>query len=183
MTKKIYTKEEWIKALAGLKSSYNIFVPVRDGDFHTFKALDEKKMPDFNFQNTRLSPKSLVYPQSERLFEYTLDENAPDANIIKESEKDYSPLAVVGIRPCDAHAFQIVKPNFDNPEYQDPWWIQRYESTTFVGLGCNDPGSTCFCTSVGGGPFSEKGLDALLYDLGDTFLIKAKPGTRWKRGR
>ena len=60
MTKKIYTKEEWIKALADLKSSYNIFVPVRDGDFHTFKALDETKGPDFNFKNTQLSPKSLV---------------------------------------------------------------------------------------------------------------------------
>jgi ferredoxin len=156
MTKKIYTKEEWIKALAGLKSSYNIFVPVRDGDFHTFKALDEKKIPDFNFKNTQLSPKSLIYPQSERLFEYTLDENDPDANILRESVKDYSPWAVIGIRPCDAHAFQIVRPNF-----------------AFVGLGCNDPGSTCFCTSVGGGPFSEKGLDVLLYDLGDSFLVKA----------
>jgi sulfhydrogenase subunit beta (sulfur reductase) len=173
MTKKIYTKKEWIETLAGLKSSYNIFVPVRDGDFHTFEAMDDKKNPDFNFKNTRLSPKSLVFPQSEHLFEYTLDENDPDANIIKQSEKDYFPQAIVGIRPCDAHAFQIVRPNFDNPEYQDPWWIQRYESTTFVGLGCNDPDSTCFCTSVGGGPFSEKGLDALLYDLGDKFLVKA----------
>jgi len=42
-----------------------------------------------------------------------------------------------------------------------------------VGLGCNEPVSTCFCTSVGGGPFSEKGLDVLIYDLGDTFLVKA----------
>jgi sulfhydrogenase subunit beta (sulfur reductase) len=79
----------------------------------------------------------------------------------------------VGIRPCDAHAFQIVKVNFDNPEYRDPWWVRRFESTTLVGLGCNAPRSTCFCTSVGGGPFSEKGLDALLYDLGERVLAKA----------
>jgi len=172
MTQKIFTKEEWIKALEGLKDSYKMFVPVRDGDFHNFKPLEDGKKPDFDYDNTRLSPKSLVYPQSERMFEYSLDENNPDANILKESPKDYSTRAVIGIRPCDAHAFQIVKLNFDNPEYRDPWWVQRFESTVLVGLGCNEPCSTCFCTQVGGGPFNEKGLDVLLYDLGAIFLAK-----------
>ena len=110
------------------------------------------------------------------MFDYTLDDNDPDAHIVKETPKDYFPQAIVGIRPCDAHAFEIVRPNFDNPEYRDPWWIKRYESTTFVGLGCNEPCSTCFCTSVGGGPFSEKGLDVLLYDLGEVFFVKGLTG-------
>jgi ferredoxin len=173
MTGKIFTKDEWIKVLEGLKDTYNIFAPVKDGDFHSFKSLDNGKSPDFDYQNTRLSPKSLVYPQSERMFEYSLDENDSDANLLKESTKDYSPHTIVGIRPCDAHAFQIVKLNFDNSEYRDPWWIQRFESTTLVGLGCNEPCSSCFCTSVGGGPFSEKGLDVLLYDTGSVYLAKA----------
>jgi len=173
MTGKIFTKDEWVKALEGLKDTYNIFVPVKDGDFYSFKSLDNGKRPDFGYQNTRLSPKSLVYPQSERMFEYSLDENDSDANLLKESTKDYSPQAIVGIRPCDAHAFQIVKLNFDNSEYRDPWWIQRFESTILVGLGCNDPYPSCFCTSVGSGPFSEKGLDVLLYDMGSVYLAKA----------
>jgi len=176
MTDKIFTKEEWMGAMEGLKDSYTIFVPVKDGDFHTFKPLDEGKTPDFDFQNTRMSAKSIVYPQSERMFEYTLDENDTDANILKESLKDYSPRAIVGIRPCDAHAFQIVRLNFDNSEYRDPWWVQHFESTTLVGMGCNDPASTCFCTQVGNGPFSEKGLDVLLYDLRETFLVKGLTG-------
>ncbi|MCD6561295.1 MAG: 4Fe-4S dicluster domain-containing protein [Deltaproteobacteria bacterium] len=172
MTDKIFTKQEWIEALKGLQDTYRILVPVKDGDFHSFKSLEEGKEPDFNYLNSRLSPKSLVFPQSERMFEYSLDEKDPDVNILKESQKDYSPQAIVGIRPCDAHAFQIVKLNFDNPEYRDPYWVQRFESTTLVGLGCNEPGSTCFCTETGGGPFSEKGLDVMLYDLGERFLVK-----------
>ena len=173
MTQKLFTKEQWNKALEGLKNDYKIFVPAKDGDFHSFVPLDEGNKPKYDYQNSRLSPKSLVYPQSERMFEYTLDNDDPDANILKESPKDYSPKAIVGIRPCDAHAFEIVKINFDNPEYRDPWWVQRFESTLLVGLGCNEPCSTCFCSSVGGGPFNEKGLDVLLYDLGETFLAKA----------
>ena len=174
MTERVYAKEEWMKGLKGLMDAYTLFVPVKDGDFHAFMPVDVngEKAPDFDFQNTRLSPKSVVYPRSERLFEYTLDSADPEANILKESPKDFSPRAVVGIRPCDAHAFQIVKRNFDNPEYRDPWWVRHFESTTLVGLGCNDPCSTCFCTAVGGGPFHEGELDALIFDLGDRYLIK-----------
>jgi sulfhydrogenase subunit beta (sulfur reductase) len=173
MTEKIFTKEEWLGAMEGLKEFYKIFGPVKDGDFHTFMPLKGEKKPDFDYGNSRLSPKSIIYPESERMFEYSLDETEDDAHIVKESPKDYSPCAVVGIRPCDAHAFQIVKRNFDSPEYQDPWWTQHFESATLVGLGCNAPCSTCFCTQVGGDPFNEEGLDVLLFDLGDRFLVKA----------
>ena len=173
MTEKVFTKEEWLGTLETLKESYKLFGPVKDGDFHTFMPLDGNKKPDFDYENTRLSPKSVIYPESERMFEYSLDESEEDAHILKESPKDYSPCAVLGIRPCDAQAFQIVKRNFDNPEYQDPWWTQHFEATTLVGLGCNTPCATCFCTQVGGDPFHEAGLDVLLFDLGDRFLAKA----------
>ena len=172
MTEKIYSKKAWLEALRGLSKDYKIFVPVRDGDFSVFQPLEKETEPDFDYQNTRLSPKGLVYPQSERMFEYSLDEKDPESNILKEAPKDYNPQAIVGIRPCDAHAFQLVKRNFDNPEYPDPWWVRRFESTTVVGLGCNDPCSTCFCTAMGGGPFDETGLDVLLYDLGETYLAR-----------
>ena len=190
MTEKMFTKEAWLEALKGLTKDYKVFVPARDGDFHTFKPLENGTNPDLGYQNTRLSPRSLIYPQSERMFDYSLDENDPDAHILKEDPKDYSAQALVGIRPCDVHAFQIVRLNFDNPEYRDPFWVKRFEATTFVGLGCNEPCATCFCTAMGGGPFDEKGLDVLLYDLddgylargltekGETFLEKAQGGEK-----
>jgi len=169
---RLFTKEGWIAALTALGETFDLFVPVRDGDFHNFRSIDEGKRPDFSYQNTRLSPKFLVYPQSERMFQYSLDENGPEAHTLREAPKDHLPRAIIGIRPCDAHAFQLVEVNFDNPRYKDPWWVRRFESTTLVGLGCNKPCSTCFCTSVGGGPFNEKALDVLLFDLGDTYLAK-----------
>lgn len=172
MEQKTFSKEEWIKALESLTGTCRIFVPVKNGDFHIFKPLDNGNNPDFDYVNTRLSPKSLIFPQSERMFEYTLDENEKDTSILNESPKDYSLQAIVGIRPCDVHAVEIVRRNFDNPEFRDPWWVQHCESTIFVGLGCNEPCSTCFCTEVGSGPFSEEGMDVFLYDLGDKFLVK-----------
>ena len=178
MIERIFSKDAWEKALVDLTEACHIFVPVKEGDYHVFKPLGEENKPDFAFQNTRLSPKSLILPQSECMFEYSLDETSDDAHILKEATKDFSPMAIVGIRPCDALALRLVNVNFDNPQYQDPWWVQALKATTFVGLGCNEPCATCFCTSTGGGPFSEKGLDILLYDLGDKFLVRSfnQPG-------
>lgn len=165
-------KEEWAGGLERLDESFRLFGPVKQDKFHNFKKLDKGEPPDLNLSNTRLSPKSLIYPQSETMFEYTLDENQDDHHILKEIDKDYSPRAIIGIRPCDAKAFQLVRLNFDTPEYKDPYWIKSYEATTLVGYACNTPCSTCFCTTAGCGPFHEDGLDLMMVDAGDHYFVK-----------
>ncbi len=165
-------KENWAGGLEKLKGTYRLFGPVEENKYHIFKELDKGDLPDLNILNTRLSPKSIVHPQSEVMFEYSLDETNDDHHIMKEINTDYSQRAVIGIRPCDAAAFLLVKRNFDTPEYKDPYWVKSYEATTFVGLACNDPSSTCFCTTAGCGPFHEEGLDLLLIDSSDCFFAK-----------
>ena len=165
-------KKNWADGLEKSKGVYRLFGPVKDNKSHEFKRLDKGELPDCNYFNTRLSPKSIIYPQSEIMFEYELDESKEDHHILKETDTDYPPRAIIGIRPCDAAAFLLVKRNFDTPEYKDPYWIKSYEATTFVGLACNNPQTTCFCTSAGSGPFYEKGLDLLLVDMGDYYFAK-----------
>ncbi|MDM8552285.1 4Fe-4S dicluster domain-containing protein [Desulfobacterales bacterium HSG2] len=165
-------KKNWADGLGKLRGDYRLFGPAKNKDGHDFKELDKGELPDFNFLNTRLSAKSMIFPQSEAMFKYSLDESEVDHHIMREVEKDYSPRAVFGIRPCDATAFLLVKRNFDTPEYKDPYWIRSYQAGVYVGLACNDPCSTCFCTTAGCGPFHEEGLDVLLVDAGDHFLAK-----------
>jgi ferredoxin len=155
-----------------LKDAYRLYGPARQGDIFSFVPIHDASEIDLSFQNSRLSPKSLFLPQSERMFEYSLDPSRDDAHILQEVPKDYSPRAVIGIRPCDARAFNLVDVNFDTPKFRDPWWVKARDCTTLVGLGCTTPCSTCFCTSVGGGPFDEEGLDVLLTDVGEAFLAK-----------
>ncbi|RLB29245.1 MAG: 4Fe-4S ferredoxin [Deltaproteobacteria bacterium] len=173
MSETVITREEIKEFIKSLQGSYEVFAPVREGGYHRFKQLTGDEAADLDFSNTRLSPKSLLFPQSERMFEFTLDETNEDSHILKETPKEYPPAVVFGIRPCDAKALRLVNVNFDNPEFTDPWWAKRLDSMTFIGLGCNDPCSTCFCTSVGCGPFHEEGLDILLFDLGERYLAKA----------
>jgi len=173
MSDKIIKKEQLPDFLGALKETYELLVPVKEGDFYSFRPLTDEKKIDLALSNTRLSPKSVLFPQSERMFEYSLDEEREDAHILRESPKKYPPTVIFGIRPCDAKAFTLVDINFDNPEFRDPWWVKRRESLLCIGLGCNEPCSTCFCTSTSCGPFHEEGLEVLLFDLGDTFLARA----------
>jgi len=106
------------------------------------------------------------------MFQFTLVKTSEQAGILREIEKNFSSRVIFAIRPCDAKSFQLLDLNFDTPSYRDPWWMRQRQSTTLVGLGCNQPCSTCFCTSVGSGPFSTDGLDLFLIDTGDEFAIQ-----------
>jgi len=165
-------KSQWMEGLEKLTDAYRVYAPVKYESFHDFKALDKGDAPDFDFKNTRRSPKSVVYPQSEILFRYSLDKNSEEYGILKEDDKDKTPKAVIGIRPCDAYSFHLVKRNFDTDDYQDPYWLAEYHKSTFIGMACNAPCATCFCTSAGTGPYEEQCLDALVVDAGDHYLAK-----------
>ncbi len=92
MIEKVISKKEWNDWLEELKKSFELLGPAAEGDQVNFAPLTEGTKPDFSFQNTRLSPKGLVQPASERMFKFTLNPEDPEAHILKEnSEKRKSP--------------------------------------------------------------------------------------------
>ena len=167
-------KTNWDRGLKKSRDVFRLVGPIKRDDKKNseFVELSKEELPDLSATDTVLSPKSIVYTQSEVLFEYSIDPKKKDCNILKRPKKDYSPLAIIGIRPYDAAALLILKKNFDTDEYKDPYWIDAYEACTFIGLAVNKPDNRDFSTSIGSGPFSEKGLDILLVDCEKYFLAK-----------
>ncbi len=171
----IYIPKDKLPAVTeGFMSRYRVFGPVAREGCHEFSELTSAGDLDLSYRNTRLSPKALFHPHSERMFEYSLAAGDPRAGVLKEAVKDYSPRLVLGIRPCDARALGLMDRNFDTNTFKDPWWVKRRDATTLVGLGCNSPCRTCFCTTVGSGPFDGAGLDVLLTDVGEGFIAGAR---------
>ena len=165
-------KKEWNKGLQQSRTLYRLTGPVKDQSTHFYKDLGDDEYPDMDFGETTLSPKSILFPQSEVMLSYTTDKASADCNIMKEVPKDYPARAVVGIRPYDAKALQILKLNYDTEEYKDPYWLKAYYACTFIGLADNSPSGFDFSTSCNTGPFDEAGLDVLLVDTDDTYLAK-----------
>lgn len=121
--------------------------------------------------NFKIPPKEIFFPRSEKILEYVQDEEVRVREVLPPEEKKI----LFGVRPCDAKAILLLDKVFDSP-YRDPYYLRKRENTIFMGIGCNLPQSTCFCTSLGGSPFSEDGLDLLFTDIGDRFVVKGITG-------
>jgi ferredoxin len=57
-------------------------------------------------------------------------------------------------------------------DFKDPYYLNRRANTVLVSIGCTTPRASCFCNSVGGGPFSTEGSDLLLIDIGDEYVVQ-----------
>ena len=166
-------KNNWTKGIDKSRKAYKLFGPVKDKTIVLFKELEQGMFPEMEYTDSVLSAKSVIFPQTEKILEGSLNESVQDHHILKRPDTDYSPRAVIGIRPYDAKAIQLVKLNFDTKDYRDPYWCDAYEATTFIGLAINNPSATDFSTATDTGPFAEEGLDVLLVDCKEEYLAKA----------
>ena len=172
MVDRVVKKTKLAHLVNRLLEKHRVYAPVRQQEMTNFQEISSADQVDLSLANTTLSPKSIMLPQSEAMFEFDSDRTTAQAGILHEIDPDRFPRLIFGIRPCDARAFQLLDLNFNTLLHRDPWWVRRREITTLVGLACNNPCPTCFCTSVGSGPFAAEGLDLLLIDVDDEFVIQ-----------
>jgi ferredoxin len=165
----ILEKKNLGQILSTWSAKYEVYAPQKVEGFSQFLPLGDSSDIALNEpHNTRYPPKSLFLPQSEVMLKYNKRLNKFDEIKILPEQR-----IIFGIRPCDATAITLLDTVFDTKEYRDPYWTAKRENTILVGLGCDEPPSTCFCTTVGYGPFNHDGLDALMTELDDCFVIEA----------
>jgi ferredoxin len=147
---------------------YKVFAPqIIEGISQFHPVSPNSKLALNNAINTRYPPKSLFLPQSEVMLRYNQQLNKLENVKVLPEER-----IIFGIRSCDANAINLLDTIFDTEDYRDPYWTDRRSSSIIIGLGCNNPHSTCFCTSVGYGPFNPDGMDALMTEMDDVYFIK-----------
>lgn len=167
MDDKLISKDALVELLDDLLERYTVFAPtMRDAgvDVDRIRASSEALL---DVPNSKRTPKSVFFPQSEVMFTYDLGQDE-DVEVPDEP----GPAVLFGIRPCDARSFTLLDKVFDDPSYRDTYYLQRRDNTTVIGSACLHPQSTCFCTSVGGDPFDTRGMDVLTVDLGDRVLVR-----------
>ncbi len=165
MSAMLLNKEKWPE-FVGKLTGKSLWAPQMDGDAMRFAPVADGEVPALDYNNTRVPPKQVLFPMTETMYSFELGDL--EMNTPELSEE----AVVLGLRPCDARAMDIVEKLF-KWDIDDPYYVKRRELVTLVGLACAEPGLNCFCTSVGGGPASTEGLDLLMVDLGDNYLLEA----------
>ena len=170
MKRKIIEKSKISLLINDLTAEHDVFAPVKQRAFVSFEKVSSGNEACLEFQNTKKPPKEIFFPQTEILFTYKINKNGVE---IDESPTAGRKIVLLGVRPCDARSFVLVDRFFSSGEIKDPYYLQRRKDAVIVGLACNRPLGTCFCTSVGGSPFGKEGVDVLLSDQEDKYLIEA----------
>jgi ferredoxin len=170
---KILTKKalpQWVKTL----TSYKVYFPKKDQENRwNYLEVGAEDM-NLDFLNTTLPPKKLLFPQNEVFLEFFESTDGNQETLeVKEILPGEEPTVIFGVRPCDARAAWLLDKVFSG-DFTDPYYWKRRNQTILVGLGCDTPPwENCFCLSVEGSPYSEEGLDILLTDLGNRYLVKS----------
>jgi len=173
MSELLLNKADLGAFLEALSGEYEVWAPAEVEGVAEFRPFEKGKVLDRKVR-PRLSVKQFFHPQRENMFSYTLDPNDEDCNVLKEV-LPRSKTLVFGISSCDARSVVLnglpLVNDPTNPR-KDTYYQARWDKTTLIGWGCDVPCATCFCHATGGHPFGEEGLDVILTDLGQKFVVK-----------
>jgi len=153
----------WLRALAGERA---VLAPVAVGGKTMFRELEagQEDVVDLETVRTVDSPKGALLPQTEPLLTYAAGKGEDGAATLKVAPAPSSrPAVLFGVRPCDAAALELLDKVFLTGDFVDEQYRARREATTVVAVACPAPARTCFCTSFGLSPGSERGADIVLY--------------------
>ncbi|MGQ9493327.1 MAG: 4Fe-4S dicluster domain-containing protein [Anaerolineae bacterium] len=168
--KKRIAKEDINQWLAQLLQDYTVFAPTKVANYVTYHQIASPEEVVWDCLVTREPPKKVFFPPTEVLFRYVRTANDLELYPLDAVEGEQ---VLWGIRPCDAQALLVQDAVFDTPDARDVYYTNKREKTLLIGIACTRPLSTCFCTSVGGGPFKKEGVDVFLIDIGDAYLVEA----------
>lgn len=151
--------------LQRLGEEFAVYAPVDSDGVVAFMELVSGEEPALNFPRTHKPPKDVFYPQTEVMFRYDKDD-------MHSTEYEGKPIAIFGVRPCDAKSFVLLGRVFVDPKYIDSYWAARRNNALVFSLACNDPLPSCFCNWLGGGPFDKTGSDIFITDIGDAYILE-----------
>jgi ferredoxin len=163
-------KKEFGSFLKQVMQTYDVIAPVELAEgVSAYRKIESPDEVSLVSHNTQKAVKEGFFPQSEVMFRYEKEGNRTHVTSTEEVNR---PRLILASRPCDIQALSMLDQVFSGKEYNDVYFLKKREMTTLVGFACNQPLSTCFCTSTGGGPFTREGSDIFLVDLGDVYWVE-----------
>ena len=164
---KVLTQKKLDDWLTILLQDTIVATPVEAQGKLVYRRIDEASQVIWGFERTDMSPKTWLFPMTEPIL---FIEQGPETKL-KEPQKP-QPVALFGIRPCDALSLLAFDALFLDKAPADPQYKRHRESTTLIGISCPQMWESCFCTAVGGAPNSSDGLDILLTAIEEGYAVK-----------
>lgn len=164
----VITREKLAAWLDGLAREKTLIAPCDVDGVLLYRPVKNSAEVVWDFIRPVLSVKEALFPATERLLvieksgqQIRLNETLPEGEQV-----------VFGVRPCDARGMDVLDALFIETDPMDIYYAKRRENTTLIGLACKTMGETCFCTSVGGAPDDPTGMDVMLIEVDDGYVVQ-----------
>ncbi len=108
--------------------------------------------------------KSEFFPAHEDVWRARVGDGTVQMVEIRDARR---PLAVVGARPCEVAALEVLDRVFSDGAHQDTRYAERRQRAFVAVVECSSPAATCFCHSMDTGPHIDAGFDLALTELDD----------------
>ncbi|MFB7917159.1 4Fe-4S dicluster domain-containing protein [Streptomyces sp. NPDC056061] len=119
--------------------------------------------------------KTFLHPQRE--LQWAAERDPGGDLVVRENDAAPPSYAFLGVRPCDLRAIAVQDRVLMGGPHGDSRYRARRERAFLVAVECTEPGATCFCVSMGGGPAAGPGYDLALTEVldeeGHRFWIRA----------
>ena len=166
MMKKIM-KNQFSQLFSMINKSYELFLPIEKDGKVNFDLWQEGDKVNIEKLKTSISPKSVIFPQSETYLKFKRDGKKLELEDVGGKKEDY---VLFGVKHCDAKSFQLLD-NVFLEEPVDRLYEERREKGTIVSMACFNPEETCFCSSFGiESHTAPKKVDVTTWDIGDSVL-------------
>ncbi len=163
-------KKDFENFLNDLLETHDLFAPVQLTEgVSVFKKIERPEEVNLNQLVPQKSAKEVFFPQSEVMFRFEMTKH--QGSIVSKHQIERERV-ILGARPCDVEAISIIEKVFVGEDYTDLYFFEKRKETTIITLACNQPLTTCFCSSTGGGPFRREGSDIFMIDLGDSYRLE-----------
>jgi sulfhydrogenase subunit beta (sulfur reductase) len=166
----IVHKKDFDGVLSLLIKDNAVFGPSGDDDGSGIRRIETPEQFKIKPGTAHFSFKHFLLPQSEILFSFDPSSQKIDMQNEGTAEREYNIL--IGLRPCDAQAVELLDQVFVGRDPKDVFYSKRRNKTKIISFACNEPRATCFCGSVGCGPDNEAGADVMVFELKDRYVLK-----------
>ena len=165
---RVASRDDLTAWLDGLSKNSILIAPKSVGEQILYKPVADGSEVVLDFAKADLPIKEYFLPATHAML--AIKRDAAGISLDDPSLEDER--VIFGVRPCDARGLRVLDALFLEEEPADPYYAERREKTTLIGLACQEMGEECFCTSVGLAPDDASDVDLMLTHMGEGYALQ-----------
>lgn len=170
MSDMLVSKKNIREFLQALMTKYTVVAPMLRKDAPAeFKELSPGDEPILDGSQMMMPPKDYLLPRYEVLLKVSKGKDEVKIESVIPEDK---PRVMIGMWLPDAQAIRVLDRVFLDDKFKDPYYAARRENTVLVATIPSEPRWSWFCGSTDDVEKWKTSVDALMYDLGDSYYIE-----------